>query len=215
MSEKGDRYRNQAAEAIAARQSGSLSLARKMMHVALAVVPFAGWLVSFELALAMALGLVVASLAVEGARRWWPGVNRLLWRLLPTVFRMWEGRAVLGSTWYALGALVALVLFGRDAGGIAVLCLAWGDPAAEVAGRLWGRGERRKTVVGSLACFIACLLAAAVGMWLGDPPASAAVTGALVATATERWSPPPDDNLWIPILSGGAIAVVEKLVYLI
>ena len=82
MSEKGDRYRSQAAEAIAVRQSGSLSMARKMMHVALAIVPFAGWLVSFELALAMALGLAVVSLAVEGARRGWPGVNRLPWRLL-------------------------------------------------------------------------------------------------------------------------------------
>jgi dolichol kinase len=184
------------------------------MHVALAVVPLVGWLVSFDLAIALAAGLVAASLAVEVARRWWPWVNRLLWRFLPTVFRAGEGRAVLGSTWYALGAVAALLLFGRDAGGTAVLCLAWGDPAAEVVGRRWGRVDRTKTIAGTLACLVACLFAGAVGVVLGGLAPSAALAGALVATFVERWSPPPDDNFWIPILSGGAMAVVETLAHL-
>ncbi|MGD9405293.1 MAG: hypothetical protein PVH95_09110, partial [Anaerolineae bacterium] len=40
----------------------------------------------------------------------------------------------------------------------------------------------------------------------------AALVGASVATAVERWSPPPDDNVWMPVLSGLATAVTEGLI---
>jgi dolichol kinase len=192
--------------------TGRLSLLRKAIHVATAVVPVAGWLASYPWALVLAGGAVVASLLLEAARRWWPWVNRLLWRLIPSVFRRWEERRVLGSTWLALGMLAALALWGRDAGGTAVLYLAWGDPAAEFAGRRWGPPGQKKTLPGSLACLGACLLAGGVGVWLGGLRPWAVLAGAVAATAIERWSPPPDDNLWIPVLSGLVILAVQWLV---
>jgi dolichol kinase len=184
---------------------------RKLFHVAMMVVPLAGWLVSYQWALVLAGALVAGSLAIEGARRWWPWVDRTLWRYLPSVFRDWEKRAVLGSTWFSLGTLAALLLFGRDAGGTAVLCLAWGDAAAELAGRRWGRPAQGKSWAGSLACLAACLAAGGVGVALGGLPPAAAPVGAAVATLTERWSPPPDDNLWIPLASGLAMALVLRV----
>jgi dolichol kinase len=186
-------------------------LLRKLIHLTMAVVPLVGWLVSYGWAVTLA-GLVLAvSLAVEAARRWWPGLNQLLWRLLPTVFRAWEGRRVLGSTWFAVGMLGTLLLFGQDTGGTAILFLAWGDPAAEFVGRKWGRLGQGKTLVGSAGCLAACLLAAGVGVGQGGLSPWSALVGAVVATAVERWSPPPDDNVWMPLLSGLAIAVVQWL----
>lgn len=185
---------------------------RKLIHLAMALVPAAGWLISFSSALALAGAFLGASLAVEIARRWWPGVNRLLWRLLPTTFRAWEGRRVLGSTWFAAGVLATLLLFGRDAGGTAVLFLVWGDPLAELVGRRWGRPGQCKTLAGSAGCLAACLLAGGVGVGLGGLSPWAALVGAVVATLIEHWSPPPDDNLWMPILSGVAIAAVQRWV---
>lgn len=178
----------------------------------MALVPAAGWWVSYGLALALASAILVASFAVEASRRWWPWVDRLLWHLLPTTFRAWEGRRMLGSTWFAVGAVAALLLFGRDVGGTAVLFLSWGDPAAELAGQRWGQPGRGKTLVGSLGCLAACLTASLVGIRLGGLSLWAAMTGAIVATMAERWSPPPDDNVWIPILSGLAVAVVQWFV---
>jgi dolichol kinase len=188
-----------------------LSLTRKLIHMAMAVVPVAGWLVSYWLALALAGALLVASLAVEAVRRWWPWVNRLLWRLLPTTFRSWEGKRVLGSTWFAVGATATLLLFGRDVGGTAVLFLAWGDPIAELVGRRWGGAGGGKTLAGSIGCLLACLAAGTVGIGLGGLSPWAALTGAVVATMVERWSPPPDDNVWIAMLSGLAMGVVQWL----
>lgn len=188
------------------------SLTRKLIHMAMALVPAVGWWISYWLALALAGALLAASLALEASRRWLPWVNRLLWRLLPTTFRVWEGRRVLGSTWFALGAVVTLLLFGRDVGGMAILFLSWGDPMAEIVGRKWGRPGQGKTLVGSLGCLAACLLAGLVGVGLGGLSVWAALAGGVVATMVERWPSPPDDNLWMPLLSGLAASAVEWLV---
>jgi len=200
--------------------TADLSLLRKLMHVALAWLPVLGWWLGYPWAVGLALALMAASLVVEWARRRWHWVNRLLWTRLPRVFREWEDRRVLGSTWFALGALAALLLFGRDAGGTAVLFLAWGDPSAEFVGRRWGRrlsfGARRqtrKTVLGSAACLAACLAAGVAGVSLGGLSVWAVVAGAVVATLVERWSPPPDDNVWMPLLSGLVMLGLEGAFY--
>ena len=196
-------------EAATAGRGAGPSLVRKLIHLAMALVPALGWLVSFPLALGLAGVALLASLLVEAARRWWPAVNRLLWWLLPTTFREGEDRRVLGSTWFFLGMVAALLLFGRDAGGTAVLFLAWGDATAELIGRTWGRPGQGKTLAGSLGCLAACFLAGVAGVYLGGLDPWAVAAGAIVATLVERWSPPPDDNLWIPVLSGLAIVAVQ------
>jgi dolichol kinase len=172
----------------------------------MAVVPAIGWWVSHWWALALASAFLAASLAVEVARRWWPFLNRLLWEWLPSVFREWEGRRVLGSTWFAVGALATLLLFGRDVGGTAFLFLAWGDPAAELVGRKWGLPGPGKTWIGSLGCFVACMLAGVVGISLGGLDPWSVLAGSLAATVVERWSPSPNDNVWVPLLSGSVLA---------
>jgi dolichol kinase len=189
-----------------------LSWLRKLIHVGTTVFPAIGWLIALWIEVALAGAFLTASLALEAARHWWPWVNRLLWQLVPSVFREWETRRILGSTWLAVGVLATLLLCGRDAGGTAVLFLAWGDPAAEVAGHTLGRGRRGKTVPGSLGCLLACLLAGVAGVYLGGLSAWAVLAGAVVATIVEFWSPPPDDNVWMPISSGLAILLVQWLV---
>jgi dolichol kinase len=187
------------------------SLTRKLIHLAMSILPAVGWWLSHSLALMLTAVMLGASIVIEVARHWWPWCNRLLWRLLPTVFRKAEADRVLGSTWFAVGALVSLLAFGRDIGGTAVLFLAWGDPVAEIVGGRWGPAGQGKTVVGSLGCLVACVGAALVGVGLGGLSPWAALLGAVVATLVERWSPPPNDNLWIPVASGLAIAVAQWL----
>jgi len=188
-----------------------VSLLRKLLHMAMAVIPAAGWWLAPWVAGGLAGLFLAVSFLLEAARRGWPWVDRLLWRYLPSVFRSREGQSVLGSTWYALGVFGALALCGLDAGGMAVLCLAWGDPVAEVAGRRWGGAAEGKTLAGTGGCLVACLVAAGVGVSLGGLHPVAALAGAAVATLVERWSPPPDDNLWMPILSGLSVAAGEWL----
>lgn len=196
----------------AASRQPRASLTRKLIHLAMASLPAVGWWISYWLALALTAMILGASLIMEMARRWWPWFNRLLWRLLPTVFRESEGHRILGSTWFAVGALVSLLVYGRDIGGTAVLFLSWGDPVAEIVGARWGRAGQGKTMVGSLGCLLACIVAGFVGVGLGGLSPWAALAGAVVATLVERWSPPPNDNLWMPVLSGLATAMAQGLI---
>ena len=189
-------------------------LLRKLMHLAMAWLLAVGWWSSYQRELALAGVFLAASLVVEVARRRWQWIDHLLWHVLPSVFRAGEKRRIFGSTWFAVGALATLLLFGRDTGGTAVLFLAWGDPMAELVGRRWGRPGQRKTLAGSLGCLLACLLAAGVGIGLGGLSPVMALTGAVVATLVERRSPPPDDNVWLPILSGLAMWAVEQIPHL-
>jgi dolichol kinase len=179
--------------------------------MAVAVVPAAGWWLSPEISLGLAIALLAGSGVVDLARHRWPTLNRLLWHLLPTTFRLWETRRVLGSTWLGLGVLATLLLFGRDVGGTGVLFLVWGDPVAELVGRRFGKPGQGKTWPGSCGCFGACLLAAWVGVGLGGLSPGPALAGALGATLVERWSPPPDDNVWMPFLGALAIFVTGWL----
>lgn len=187
------------------------SLTRKLIHIAMSILSVIGWWISYALALALAGLLCLASLTIEIARHWWPWLNGWLWRLLPTTFRPWEGRGLLGSTWFSLGAAATLLLYGQDVGGTALLYLCWGDPAAELVGRRWGGGGEGKTLAGSLGCLAACLLAGFVGLGLGGLSLWAVLVGAFVATLVERWPPPPDDNLWMPLLSGLAVVIVQSM----
>ena len=188
-----------------------MSVLRKLIHLAMAWLPTLGWLISYQVELALSAILLLASAIVEVARRRWQWVNRLLWRALPSTFRAGEEQKAFGSTWFAVGALATLLLFGRDIGGTAILMLTWGDPAAELAGRKWGRPGQRKTLAGSLGCLLACLLAACVGMSLGELSPLVALAGGVVATLAERWSPPPDDNVWLPIAAGLVMWILQQV----
>ena len=185
---------------------------RKLIHLATAVVPAAGWLFSYPLALGLAGAFLAASIVLEVVRRWWPEANRFLWWLVPSAFREDEDRRVLGSTWFAVGMFSALVLFGQDIGGTAVLFLSWGDAAAELVGRRWGAPGGGKTLAGSLGCLLVCLVAGVVGVGLGGLSPWTVLAGAMAGTLVERWSPPPNDNVWLPVLSGLAMLVMEWLI---
>jgi dolichol kinase len=46
-------------------------------------------------------------------------------------------------------------------------------------------------------------------MSLGGLEPWTVLAGAVTATLVERWSPPPDDNVWMPVLGGLVMAGME------
>lgn len=68
-----------------------------------------------------------------------------------------HGQFVLGPVTLGLGAMVALMLYPEPAAAIAIYALAFGDSAASIFGKLFGRvripGTRGKTYSGTVACF--------------------------------------------------------------
>jgi dolichol kinase len=68
--------------------------------------------------------------------------------------------------------------------------------------------RNNKTLEGSLACFISCLI---FGLWwLGNP--WLALLGALTATAAELGNIALDDNIKIPLASGIVMSLVSVFI---
>ena len=115
-------------------------------------------------------------------------------------------RAAYVGAGVVLPVLFALFLWSRgraDVVALAVLMMSFGDAAAAVAGRAWGRArglpEGRKTAAGLAAYVVAALGAAALGAWVMGAPrpvpwpvfaAASAAGGAAEALCPGAWDNP-------------------------
>ena len=185
-------------------------LARKSFHmlslIYLAAYKLIGWpRVLIPMA---AWWLVVVS--VEGYRLMSPAANHKLTALFGGLAREDEHDKLSGIFHTTTGVLILWLLFGGQDAIVAagIYCVAFGDASAALVGKAIGRhkiGTSKKSVEGSAACFVSCLLVCASLRF----PAVAVVAAAATATVVEflptgRWW---NDNLWLPVLT----AVVLKL----
>ena len=94
------------------------------------------------------------------------------------------------------------VLRGKEALSFLIL----GDTAAAVVGKAIGRTPVfGKTLEGSIACFVVCVL---VGWAIPDLSWARTIAGAAMATLFELLPVPLDDNLRIPLASGFAMTLL-------
>jgi dolichol kinase len=183
-------------------------LARKSFHLTLFLVPL--WYFSVPGPLGL-LGLIIATFAVvygDVLRIRDPKAKRLFNRYFQSMIRGEEREDLLGSTYYILGAVVTVLLYDRFVAVTALLFLVFGDTAAALAGRRYGK--RRywgKSLAGSAACFGCCvILGAAIfrAPWI-------AAAGAAAATIAEALPSSIDDNIRIPLVSGIVMQILVKL----
>lgn len=152
-------------------------------------------------------GGALLALALEEGRRRTVWLNRLFITLFGPILKPAEATEISGATWFLIAAFFAFYFYGPAVAVPALLFVAVGDPAAALAGmrapgpRWWG-----KSPVGALA-----FIAAALSVWtlltaLGFGGWSAAiVAGVIIAAVAELLPIPLDDNLTVPLLSGGAM----------
>lgn len=153
-------------------------------------------------AVLLALGALVAGLVLlDVVRLTRPGVNRLFFRTFIRLASPREANKVASSTWYALGVLLALLLFPRGAALAGILTMALGDPAAALVGRKYGK---RKLGSGSLEGSTTFALVA-FGVLALFAPWPVAAVAALVTAAVEALPWPVDDNLSIPLVASGVL----------
>lgn len=158
------------------------------------------------LAILGSIGAVFAFL--ELARRRWPRFNDFMVdRVFRGIVRPRERYRTVSATWYLIGLAVATAIAPPTVVCVAVLVLAFGDPAAALIGHRWGRRKLRrdKSVVGSLAFVVAGALAAGAYLAIAAPQlglltgAALAVTAAVVGATAELFGDRLDDNFGIPV----------------
>jgi dolichol kinase len=180
-------------------------LARKGLHLLSAVIP-----VSYSLgvsrtfllwALFAALGVAVA---VELARARSQYARSLFEASVGTLLRQHERIALSGATWLISALFVTALVFPKHIAIAAMCAVSMGDAFAAIVGRAFNprSAHDRKSLAGSVACFVVSAIAAyslAEFSWT-----DASIAGVLAAVA-ERPRRPMDDNFRIALAVGCGI----------
>lgn len=153
--------------------------------------------------------LVVAVLDYARVRRWEAG---LIHRWFGALIRPKESQRFTGAFYVTLGMLALFALHGDrpDVVTASVLVLSLGDAASPLVGMRFGwrpyevLGTRR-SLDGTLAGYA---VAAVIGLACGFPW-PAALLAAAAFSVVDTVPVPPDDNLWIPVVYGTALRLLE------
>ena len=108
---------------------------------------------------------------------------------------------ITGATWVFAGSLFTIILIPKPFCIVALFFLAVGDTFAALVGMNYPFLKiGRKTLSGSIACFVTCCI---IGLLFSfNLNTSTIMFGAFIATLTELSSMKINDNLSIPIFSG-------------
>lgn len=187
---------------------------RKFYHFAMGLLCFA--LYAFLLTRGQALFLLATVggiwVAFDLARLKYPRVNYAALSVFGKVMRREELKSVSGNSFYILGLITCVLLFPKTVVLFSILFLAVGDPSAAIVGTLFGKHRLfgRKSLEGSLACFLlsalAAFLLAKFYFLVGDRMAIlVALLGGVSSSIAELVPVPTDDNFNIPVVSGALL----------
>ena len=186
-------------------------LPRRLWHIfgglSLAI---AGLLVPENIFLPSLISATVAFLILELSRPKLPQLNRQFLTWFHPLLRERETSTLTGTAYLLVGAVLVFVLYEESIAVMAMTFVAVGDPIAGMVGERWGEPKTRgKSLVGSGACFLSCLVAGAILSALIHVALSLVVLGSLCATLVESLSLRINDNLTIPLVSGGAMMLLK------
>ena len=181
-------------------------LGRKAIHVSFLGVALAYYYgAPKEVVRDILLAATVVSIGVELLRLHEPRFRSYFKQFFGGLIRRHEKRALLGSTYMLIAALISVEVFSVPICTAALGTLILGDAAAALVGRRVGRIHLfggKKTLEGTLA-FVAVAFLFSWG--LVQLPWHVALVGAAVGAVFE-WLPIPlDDNFRIPMAAGFAM----------
>ena len=157
--------------------------------------------------------LTAAVLVIDITRLRVPAFNRFVQSRFSSFIRKNEADKLTGTAPYVLGIGLSLLLYRTDIATAAICFLAFGDVAATAVGEKYGRTKisGEKSLEGTLA-FAA--VAITVGFLLpltGVHLVSGIVlAGAITAAGVELIPLPVNDNLVIPLVSGGVMELIAR-----
>ncbi len=187
---------------------------RKVYHLGggLALL-FLYYVLGRERALLIYAALFIVVLAFDFLRIRLPGVNQFIMTRFGSFIRASEEHKLTGTSPYVLGIGLTLFLYRTDIATAAVCFLAFGDVAATAIGERYGRTKiGNKSVEGTLAFIAASLIIGFILTRIGMSVSTGVLlAGAVVAAGVELLPLPLNDNLVIPLASGGAMMLLIRL----
>tara|TARA_Y100000591_G_scaffold171218_1_gene147657 strand:- start:47 stop:637 length:591 start_codon:yes stop_codon:yes gene_type:complete len=179
-------------------------LSRKIIHLLNMVVPLTHvYFIKDRMEMLIFLSfMLILCFFIEVFRTQYLILNKFFKKNLHFMMRDSEKKGdITGATWVFAGSLITIILIPKPFCIIALFFLAVGDTFAALVGMNYPLLKiGRKTLSGSIACFVTCCI---IGLLFSFNLNTATIMfGALIATLTELSSLDINDNLSIPIFSG-------------
>ncbi len=151
--------------------------------------------------------LFVVVLSLDAARLTLPAWNRFVLARFSSFIRTSEEHKLTGTAPYVLGVGLSLYVYSSGIAAAAICFLALGDVAATTVGERYGKTKIGDKSLEGTTAFVVAALAAGIFLSLAglSVPLWVITIGALVAAGVELLSLPVNDNLVIPIVSGGVM----------
>ncbi len=180
---------------------------RKSIHLASISIPVLySWIPSESLSrwlLFLATLLVFWADIVKLRSRYW---NRVFMGIFGRFLRRHETRELNGATFVMFAATACILCFSKPVAIAAISFLVLGDTAAALVGKSYGRLRYLgKSVEGSVACFLTCIV---VAMVTPGVTINVGLAGAAMATIAELLPIPIDDNFRIPLAAGTLMQIM-------
>jgi dolichol kinase len=187
----------------------SSELKRKIVHNLSLVYLLMYWVLPRWIAVGILTAALIVTGSVEFIRLRRPEVNAWFLKKFGGIHRESEVLHPSGIYWTLLGAWLTMLIFTSRRIVIPALgFLVFGDTAAALGGQRWGehpwKKNPRKTIEGSV-----CFAVAAIGWALLFVRWPVAILSGLFAAWIESLSMPWNDNLWIPVLGGVVLSILN------
>jgi dolichol kinase len=166
-----------------------------------------------ERALVFYAALFLFVLAVEAARLAIPAVNQFIFARFGSFIRQKEANKLTGTAPYVLGIGLTLYLYPSDIATAAICFLAFGDVAATAVGERFGKTKiGEKSLEGTLAFVAAAAVAGFLLPLVGVSLVHGIIlAGAITAAGVELLPVRVNDNLVIPLASGGVMELIVRV----
>lgn len=183
---------------------------RKLLHLLTALFPIVYLYIDRKEMLIALASLTCLSFLADILRLEIKPLGAIFYRFFEKLLWEKEKRIFTGASIYLLSASLSVFLFSKPIALAALLFLSVGDTTAYFVGTRYGRilisGE--KTLEGSLACLILCLI---ISFFIPDLPFLVLLCGAFAASIVELFPFGVDDNLVLPLMSGFIMEVIRYL----
>ena len=158
--------------------------------------------------------LFLVVLAVDITRLRVPAFNQFIQTRLSSFIRKNEANKITGTAPYVLGIGLTLLFYRTDIATAAICFLAFGDVAATTVGERYGRTKivGDKSLEGTLAFAVIAIASGLALPLVGVHLAPGLIAaGSFVAAGVELVPLRVNDNLVIPVVSGGAMELIARL----